>query len=159
MNRQQLLLRRGLLALRAYTTAAMIVTVLILRAGVGESAPSPVGESFFEQKIRPVLAEHCYKCHSMKATKLKGGLALDSSACEKNGLIEFLTFHPKNDWLLAGGGGEKGVLMFIDPNEKKIFIENEAPMHIHKMALDEDCRRLFAAGHKKLAIFAADDKA
>src|SRR5436190_7513365 len=39
---------------------------------------SLAGSSFFEQKIRPVLAEHCYKCHSMKATKLKGGLALDS---------------------------------------------------------------------------------
>jgi len=34
--------------------------------------------SFFEEKIRPVLADHCYKCHSSKAAKLKGGLALDS---------------------------------------------------------------------------------
>lgn len=34
--------------------------------------------SFFEQKIRPVLADHCYQCHSATAVKLKGGLALDS---------------------------------------------------------------------------------
>ena len=26
----------------------------------------------------PILADHCYKCHSTKATKLKGGPALDS---------------------------------------------------------------------------------
>src|SRR5262249_34451661 len=36
---------------------------------------------FFEKKIRPVLTEHCYKCHSAeaeKAKKLKGGLRLDT---------------------------------------------------------------------------------
>ncbi|HTD67277.1 MAG TPA: PSD1 and planctomycete cytochrome C domain-containing protein, partial [Candidatus Limnocylindria bacterium] len=33
---------------------------------------------FFESKIRPVLANNCYKCHSTKAEKVKGGLLLDS---------------------------------------------------------------------------------
>jgi hypothetical protein len=33
---------------------------------------------FFENKIRPVLADHCYKCHSALAEKVKGGLLLDS---------------------------------------------------------------------------------
>lgn len=33
---------------------------------------------FFETNIRPVLAEHCYKCHSTKTAKFKGGLTLDS---------------------------------------------------------------------------------
>lgn len=31
---------------------------------------------FFESKVRPLLAEHCWKCHS--ADKQKGGLRLDS---------------------------------------------------------------------------------
>lgn len=38
---------------------------------------------FFEQKIRPVLVEHCYSCHSNQAVdakKLKGELLLDSAA-------------------------------------------------------------------------------
>ncbi|HTG43872.1 MAG TPA: PSD1 and planctomycete cytochrome C domain-containing protein, partial [Verrucomicrobiae bacterium] len=35
---------------------------------------------FFERKIRPVLVEHCYECHSAGAKKLKGGLTLDSRA-------------------------------------------------------------------------------
>ena len=35
---------------------------------------------FFEARIRPVLAEHCYRCHSARADKLKGGLRLDSRA-------------------------------------------------------------------------------
>src|SRR5579859_5330707 len=43
--------------------------------------PDPKGIEFFENKIRPVLIEHCYECHSTAAQekkKLKGGLLLDS---------------------------------------------------------------------------------
>lgn len=43
------------------------------------AADSVAGESFFETKIRPVLVQSCYNCHSARATKLKGGLALDNS--------------------------------------------------------------------------------
>jgi hypothetical protein len=45
--------------------------------------PTPEGLQFFEQKIRPVLVEHCYKCHSAQARddkKLQGDLYLDSAA-------------------------------------------------------------------------------
>ena len=38
------------------------------------------GIAFFEQKIRPVLVEQCYSCHSAEAKKLKGNLYLDSRA-------------------------------------------------------------------------------
>lgn len=41
------------------------------------------GDEFFEQKIRPVLAQHCYSCHSAAAEqnkKLKGKLYLDFAA-------------------------------------------------------------------------------
>ncbi len=44
------------------------------------------GIAFFEQKVRPVLVEHCYSCHSAEAKKLKGNLYLDSKAgWEKGG--------------------------------------------------------------------------
>jgi len=33
---------------------------------------------FFEKRIRPVLVEHCYSCHSAGAKEIKGGLQLDS---------------------------------------------------------------------------------
>src|ERR1035441_477022 len=39
---------------------------------------TPAQSDFFENKIRPVLADHCYKCHSTFAEKIKGGLLLDS---------------------------------------------------------------------------------
>ena len=34
--------------------------------------------AFFEKQIRPLLAEHCYECHSHRAKRLEGGLYLDS---------------------------------------------------------------------------------
>ena len=40
---------------------------------------SPQETQFFETKVRPVLAEKCYKCHSVSAGKAKGGLVLDSA--------------------------------------------------------------------------------
>lgn len=41
--------------------------------------------TFFEQKIRPLLVERCYKCHA-EPNKIKGGLRLDSRAgWEKGG--------------------------------------------------------------------------
>jgi hypothetical protein len=43
---------------------------------------------FFETKIRPVLVEHCYECHSAEAAergKLRGGLRLDSPAATLRG--------------------------------------------------------------------------
>ncbi|WP_150107240.1 PSD1 and planctomycete cytochrome C domain-containing protein [Pedosphaera parvula] len=32
---------------------------------------------FFENKIRPIFANNCYKCHSHESTKLKGGLSVE----------------------------------------------------------------------------------
>jgi len=44
------------------------------------------GIAFFEQKIRPVLVERCYRCHSLRAEDLAGNLFLDSKAgWEKGG--------------------------------------------------------------------------
>jgi len=34
--------------------------------------------AFFEQKIRPLLINRCYECHSAESTELGGGLLLDS---------------------------------------------------------------------------------
>jgi cytochrome c553 len=35
--------------------------------------------AFFEKKIRPVLATHCYECHSTQATKVQGKLRVDTA--------------------------------------------------------------------------------
>src|SRR5262245_52246974 len=43
-------------------------------------ADDAAGREFFEKKIRPVLVQHCYKCHSASAKAPKGGLRVDSRA-------------------------------------------------------------------------------
>ena len=50
--------------------------------------PGPLTEEqsrFFNEKIQPVLADKCYKCHSEKAKKLKAGLYLDSAMGLRSG--------------------------------------------------------------------------
>ena len=43
------------------------------------AAISPEAAEFFESRIRPVLAEHCYECHSGGAAILQGELRLDAA--------------------------------------------------------------------------------
>jgi hypothetical protein len=45
-------------------------------------ATTPTDEqlTFFESKIRPLLVEHCYDCHSQESDEPGGGLLLDSRA-------------------------------------------------------------------------------
>ncbi len=62
----------------------IVLTVLLAclpsgRSGLAQEAePSPEQVQFFESKIRPVLAENCYKCHGPE--KQKSDLRLDSRA-------------------------------------------------------------------------------
>jgi hypothetical protein len=47
------------------------------------TAGPAAADDFFESRIRPVLVEHCLKCHSAEAAaknKLRGGLLLDTKA-------------------------------------------------------------------------------
>ncbi len=62
---------------------ALIMVALIMVVSTTTIAADEEGVRFFEQKIRPVLVEHCYGCHSVEAQsqkKLQGGLFLDSAA-------------------------------------------------------------------------------
>src|SRR5689334_20547302 len=58
--------------LRLTLIAAVLSPALALAA-----APEPTRDQirFFEEKVRPILAENCYKCHGSK--KQKGSLRLD----------------------------------------------------------------------------------
>jgi len=61
-------------ALSKFLCALMLAGTADARA----ADPTKAQLDFFESKIRPVLANNCYKCHSTKAEKVKGGLLLDS---------------------------------------------------------------------------------
>ena len=56
--------------------------LLTLLALVVSTVPTVTADDtdtdFFENRIRPVLAQHCYNCHSQRANTLQGGLFVDS---------------------------------------------------------------------------------
>ncbi|MGB8854095.1 MAG: PSD1 and planctomycete cytochrome C domain-containing protein [Pirellulales bacterium] len=55
----------------------------LLGAVRAAASPTPEQIQFFETKIRPVLAQHCYQCHSaeaLRAGKLKASLLVDTRA-------------------------------------------------------------------------------
>jgi hypothetical protein len=62
------------------------------------------GIEFFEKRIRPILVDHCYKCHSEKAEKLEGGLYVDS----RDGLLT---------------GGDRGPAIEVGEPERSLLIE------------------------------------
>jgi hypothetical protein len=68
------------------------------------AAPDSAGIEFFEKKIRPLFVEHCYKCHSVQAEKLKGGLLLDT----REGLLK---------------GGDTGPAIVPGDPEKSLLIK------------------------------------
>lgn len=62
--------------------SASIILLLVsvpapLLAAATKAETAAKGTAFFENKIRPVLVEHCYKCHSEAEDARKGGLLLD----------------------------------------------------------------------------------
>ena len=80
------------------------VCLLFAKPAAAASVSDNASVEFFEKKIRPVFAEHCYECHSQKAKKLKGDLYLDSRA----GLLK---------------GGETGVAIVLGEPDKSKLIE------------------------------------
>ncbi|MEI7683589.1 MAG: PSD1 and planctomycete cytochrome C domain-containing protein [Planctomycetota bacterium] len=53
------------------------LTALVALVVLAGTACADDDLDFFEKKIRPVLAESCYSCHSANSKKVKGGLKLD----------------------------------------------------------------------------------
>jgi mono/diheme cytochrome c family protein len=69
--------------MRHYQFYCLAVLLSAVAPTTFAQAPTDEGVIFFEQKIRPVLVQHCYSCHSVEAQeakKLQGGLFLDSAA-------------------------------------------------------------------------------
>jgi hypothetical protein len=63
-----------------WSTFALLIVAGPALAGGGDG-----GIEFFEKKIRPVLVEQCYRCHSEQANKRKAGLTLDTRAGVRKG--------------------------------------------------------------------------
>ena len=62
---------------RAALRPVFALALALAAPAVGHAAPA---DDFFETRVRPVLAERCFKCHSDKSSKSQGGLKLDTRA-------------------------------------------------------------------------------
>ncbi len=80
----------GALGMKAIGGLLVAGSLVVVRVAAADAS----GVAFFEQKIRPVLVEHCYECHSEQAKKIKGGLRLDSRA----------------GWVAGGDGGTAAIV-------------------------------------------------
>ena len=63
---------------RSIVVCTFVVRLLAVPACAQEVALQQ--DEFFEKKIRPVLVEHCYECHSAESKELMGELRLDLKA-------------------------------------------------------------------------------
>ena len=69
----------GLLSMRRF-----LFCLLVILLDCSTIRADEAGIEFFEKKIRPVLVEHCQKCHATDSKKLGGGLLLD----HRDGIIQ-----------------------------------------------------------------------
>src|SRR5262245_66595353 len=63
----------------------MNLAPLVVMAAASAAGSQTEGTAFFETRIRPVLVDRCYKCHSAVAKKKKGDLWVDSRAALQAG--------------------------------------------------------------------------
>lgn len=64
-----------------YLARALLLSAYALFPSPSLFGSEPVDSeaiAFFEAKVRPLLVERCYECHSTEANKSKGGLLLDT---------------------------------------------------------------------------------
>ncbi len=59
--------------------------LFLLTLIAGQLNAQSSGDELFEKKIRPILADNCYACHSSKMKKPMGGLVLDTKEGLRNG--------------------------------------------------------------------------
>src|SRR5947209_20448558 len=55
----------------------LVVFLAASAARATGSEPGPAERDFFTQKVRPILANHCFKCHGPDDKARKGKLRLD----------------------------------------------------------------------------------
>ncbi|MEK0446836.1 MAG: hypothetical protein RLZZ399_2157, partial [Verrucomicrobiota bacterium] len=93
-------------------SAGLLALPLLGAFHASAAAPSDLSQlDFFEKKIRPVLVESCYECHSADAKKLRGGLFVDT----REGLLK---------------GGESGPALLPGDPQKSLLLASIR--HEHK---------------------------
>ena len=63
----------------------LLVGMIAAATPVFAADPTKEQLDFFEQKVRPLLANNCYSCHSIEQGKSKGGFTLDTASAARKG--------------------------------------------------------------------------
>lgn len=71
-------MKSGLITFAVLLAGTAKFFVLAQDASLKSETASAADLDFFEKRVRPLLVQRCFECHSAKAEKLKGGLLLDS---------------------------------------------------------------------------------
>ncbi len=58
--------------------AVTLTFCFCITAVLGAPPPDPPAREFFEKKVRPLLARHCFECHGAEADEPGGNLRIDS---------------------------------------------------------------------------------
>jgi len=101
-----------------FRLAALVLPFLMASLptlGVAQAVPTKDSAAlkFFEKKIRPLLADNCFNCHST-STNSQGGLRID----DRNGLLT---------------GGNRGAAIVPGDPEKSLLIQAVRPKGKLKM--------------------------
>ena len=64
---------------------SLYLVVMMASLPLAAIANPPDSSAFFENRIRPVLVKHCYKCHSEESDEIGGSLWLDSAGAMREG--------------------------------------------------------------------------
>lgn len=81
-----------------------VLLLVLACCAYGPAAHADEREQFFETKIRPVLVQHCYECHSADADEIGGKLLVDS----RDGMLT---------------GGESGPVLQAGQPEQSLLIQ------------------------------------
>ncbi len=68
-----------------FATITVFLSLAIGRPTSAEDSLPAESLDFFESKIRPLLINHCYECHSLESGEASGGLRLDSATASHAG--------------------------------------------------------------------------
>jgi mono/diheme cytochrome c family protein len=95
-------------------SVGLCIALALIVLDCSAAPASAAATKFFEERVAPVLAEKCIKCHSATDGKVKGGLALETR--------EGLSKGGDNGPVIVAGNPEKSMLMqrilSKDPDEK-----------------------------------------
>ncbi|QDT09479.1 PSD1 and planctomycete cytochrome C domain-containing protein [Planctomycetes bacterium K23_9] len=126
------------LAVSLCLAVSFCLAVFCLPASANEQQDQQI--EFFERKIRPVLVQHCYECHSGDSDVIQGGLRLD---------------HP--DAMVRGG--DNGAAVMPGEPEKSLLL---AAIRYEEMEMPPDGKLSEAVAQdfeKWIALGAADPRA